>query len=78
VKGLQDYYDPYLFVDEKDSDGVHIEKIKKFNSSTPVHRNELWERKLKDFLMDSKETWILDQYNLIKLFLFQNSWDAEK
>ena len=38
--------------------------------------SQYWETKLIEFLTKSNESWILDQYKLIKHFLLQNSIDS--
>ena len=35
-----------------------------------------WRHKLQDYLLKSDEKWMLDQYNLVKRFLLQNSVDS--
>ena len=77
-QGIQEYYDPYLLQDNQESEQEIPDKQMPFNNMTHESKKQLWARKLTDFLMKSEEKWILDQYNLIKLFLFQNSWDCKK
>jgi hypothetical protein len=36
-----------------------------------------WRNKFKNFIFNSDEKWILSQYNLLKLFLFQNSIEVD-
>lgn len=55
------------------------DKFEKFHQSEDnfVDKEEFWRNKLKKFLIKSNEKWILDQFNLIKLFLMRNSWEAD-
>ena len=69
-----------MFEDEKDGG----EESDEFNYVPENHEINLdepsltqyWETKLIEFLTKSNESWILDQYKLIKHFLLQNSIDS--
>ena len=44
-----------------------------FKNKIDTDRKDFWETKLKKFLTKSNEQWIIDQFNLCKKFLYQNS-----
>lgn len=54
---------------------IHITKANERNVTDNLvqDHSDHWKTKLRDFLLKSNEKWILDQFNLCKRFLNQNS-----
>lgn len=55
----------------------HKDKKDHDESNEEENRHEYWTQRIKDFLLKSNEKWLLDQFNLCKRFINQNSIDGQ-
>ena len=49
----------------------------KSNPYLNISKKDQWREKLYQFLTNSQEQWLIDQFNLIKIFILRNSWEVE-
>lgn len=72
------FYDTGAVKKKLKSKSTTIERLKVSESkvkdaSLVTESRGVWEEHLKDFLLDSNENWMLNQFNLLKAFVVQNS-----
>lgn len=69
---LEDAYEEEDDADEKEDEWNKRQRTVVDNQIVPS-KKQAWANKIIDFLTQSNEKWILDQFNLCKRFLLQNS-----